>query len=63
VQPGSPAQDADIRSGDVIREIGRKPIRNVADFKAAMKKGSIKEGIVILVKRENTTFYTVLREE
>ena len=63
VQPGSPAQDADIRSGDVIREIGRKPIRNVADFKAAMKKGSIKEGIVVLVKRENTTFYTVLREE
>ncbi len=63
VQPGSAAQDADIRSGDVIREIARKPIRNVADFKAAMKKSSIKEGIVILIKRENTTFYTVLREQ
>lgn len=63
VQPGSPAQDADIRSGDVIREIGRKPIRNVADFKAAMKNANIKEGIVMLIKRENTTFYAVLREQ
>jgi len=63
VQPGSPAQEADIRSGDVIREIGRKPIRNVSDFKAAMKSANIKEGVVLLIKRENTTFYAVLRQE
>ncbi len=62
VQPGSPAAEADVRSGDVIREIGRKPIRNIADFKDAMKRANIKEGIVILVKRENTTFYVVLRD-
>jgi serine protease Do len=52
VTPGSPAGDADIRSGDI----------NMADFKAAMKNANIKEGIVMLVRRENTTFYTVLRE-
>jgi serine protease Do len=62
VAPGSPAGDADIRSGDLIKEISRKPIRNMADFRAAMKNTNIKEGIVILVKRENTTFYTVVRE-
>ncbi|MDR2018872.1 MAG: DegQ family serine endoprotease [Syntrophobacterales bacterium] len=62
VQPGSPAQNADIRSGDVIKEIGRKPIRNLADFKEVMKKASIKEGIVLLVTRENATFYAVIRE-
>jgi serine protease Do len=62
VTPGSPAGDADIRSGDIIKEIGRKPIRNVTDFKEAMKNANIKEGIVILIKRENTTFYTVVRE-
>jgi serine protease Do len=62
VQPGSPAQEADIRSGDIIKEIGRQPVRNVGEFKEAMKKANIKEGIVLLVKRENTTFYTVLRE-
>lgn len=62
VVPGSPAQDGDIRSGDIIKEIGRKPIRNVADFREAMKRVNIKEGVVILIKRENTTFYTVVRE-
>ena len=62
VAPGSPAGDADIRSGDIIKEIARKPIQNMADFKAAMKNANIKEGIVMLIKRENTTFYTVVRE-
>jgi len=62
VAPGSPAGDADIRSGDIIKEIARKPIQNMADFKSAMKNANIKEGIVMLIKRENTTFYTVVRE-
>lgn len=63
VQPGSPAQNADIRSGDMIKEIGRKPIKNLVDFKEAMKKANIKEGIVLLITRENATFYAVLREQ
>jgi serine protease Do len=63
VQPGSPAQNVDIRSGDIIKEINRKPVRNITDFKDTMKRGNVKEGIVLLVKRENTTFYVVLREE
>jgi serine protease Do len=62
VVPGSPAGDADIRSGDIIKEISRKPIQNMADFKAAIRNVNIKEGIVMLIKRENTTFYTVVRE-
>ena len=62
VIPGSPAQEADIRSGDVIREIGRKPVRSVAEFKEAVKRSNVKEGIVMLIQRENATFYAVIRE-
>ena len=62
VQPGSAAQDADIRSGDIINEINRRPVRNINDFRDTMKKANIKEGIVIHIKRENIAFYTVLRE-
>jgi serine protease Do len=62
VAPGSPASDADIRSGDIIKEISRKPIRSMADFKEAIGSANIKEGVVMLIKRENTTFYTVVRE-
>ncbi len=63
VLPGSPAQNIDIRSGDIIKEINRKPVRNIDDFKEAMKKANVKEGIVLLIKRENMTFYIVLRDE
>ncbi len=62
VTPGSPAQEADIRSGDVIKEIGRRPVRSVAEFKEAVKRSNIKEGIVMLIQRDNATFYTVVRE-
>jgi serine protease Do len=62
VTPGSPASDADIQSGDIIKEIGRRPIRSIADFREALRTANIKEGVVMLVQRENTTFYTVVRE-
>ncbi len=62
VTPGSPSAEADIRSGDIIREVARKPVRSISEFKDAMKSANIKEGIVILITREGTTFYSVLRE-
>jgi serine protease Do len=62
VIPGSPAQDADLRSGDIIREIGRRPVRSVAEFKDALKRSNVKEGIVMLIQRDNTTFYAVIRQ-
>lgn len=61
VTPGSPAQEADIRSGDIIREIGRRPVRSVAEFKEAVKRSNVKEGIIVLIQRESATFYTVIR--
>jgi serine protease Do len=62
IQPGSPAEGADLRAGDIIVEINKKPLRSVADFKELMKKASLKDGIVMLVKRENVTFYGVMKE-
>lgn len=61
VQPGSPAQESDIKSGDIIKEINRKPIKNIDDFRDAMKRVNIKEGAVLLIQRESATFYVVLR--
>ena len=61
VQQGSPADEADVRAGDIIREINRKPVRNVDDFRAITGKVGPKEGIFMLLKRENTTFYAAIR--
>lgn len=51
VEPNSPAYNADIREGDIIIKIGKKTIKNVNDFKEALKKANIKEGIVIFLRR------------
>jgi serine protease Do len=61
VQQGSPANEADVRAGDIIREVNRKPVRNVDDFREIVSKVRPKEGVVMLVKRENVTFYAVIK--
>jgi len=62
IQQGSPADEADVRAGDIIREINRKPVRNVDDFREIVNKVRPKEGVVMLVKRENMAFYAVIRD-
>lgn len=63
VQQGSAAEDADIRGGDIVKEINRKPVTNVADFREVLAKAKPREGVVMLVKRDNVSFYAVVREE
>lgn len=62
IHPGSPAEEADLRPGDIIKEINKRPIKNINDFKDTMKKVNTKDGVVMLVKRENVSFYAVIRE-
>ncbi len=42
VRPGSPAERAGLRVGDVIRQVGRREIRNVYDYTYALQE--LKEG-------------------
>ena len=37
VEPGSPADEAGLKGGDLIRELNRQPIRSVSDFKKAAR--------------------------
>jgi serine protease Do len=63
VQQESPADDADIRAGDIVKEINKKPVTNVADFREVLAKAKPREGVVMLVRRDNVSFYAVVREE
>jgi serine protease Do len=57
VEQGSPAAEAGIRRGDVIREINRKPVKNVEEFRRQV--GESKEGasILLLVQRGEGSMY------
>ena len=60
VEPGSPAADARIQVGDVIREVNRNPIKNVDDFVQKIEKAKGQENVLLLVQRgQNNLFAAV----
>ena len=61
VERGSPADDAGLRRGDVILEINRETVRNLADYRhaiAGLRKG---EPSLLLVQRGQSTSFVALR--
>jgi serine protease Do len=63
VEPGSPADEAGLQPGDIIREINRKPARNLSDYRKAMEGAEKSKSILLLVQREDNTIFLALRRE
>ncbi|HXG52996.1 MAG TPA: DegQ family serine endoprotease [candidate division Zixibacteria bacterium] len=63
VEPGSAADDAGLRRGDVIVEIDRKPIRSVEDYKKAIAGARKGKGILFLVRRGESTLFLALKPQ
>jgi len=61
VRQGSPGDDAGIRRGDIVKEINRKPIRNVKEYTAELKRSMDKEVVLFLVKRGKTALYVPVK--
>jgi Do/DeqQ family serine protease len=57
IQPDSAAERAGLRAGDVIREINRKPVRNVRDFERLVSELSPKQTVLVLLSRGNATIF------
>ena len=55
VDPSSPAADAGLRKGDVIQQVNRKPVRNKAEFEAALRNAG--KSPLLLVNREGNTLF------
>jgi serine protease Do len=60
VEPESPAAEAGIQTGDVIREVNRKPVKNVEDFIQKVEKAKDKESVLLFIQRgQNSLFAAV----
>ena len=60
VEPGSPAADAGIQTGDVIQEVNRKSVKNVEDFVQKVEKAKGQENVLLLIQRgQNNLFAAV----
>src|SRR5262245_463085 len=60
VQDGSPAENAGIKAGDVILEVDRQPVKDVAGLKSLIDKHAKGTPMVVLLHRETGTLYVVV---
>lgn len=61
VAPNSPAEEAGIQVGDVIKEVNRKTIRNMKDYENVMEKTGKDRPVLLLIKRGGQTFYVSIK--
>ena len=61
VEPGSPAENAGLQPGDIIKEIGNSTIKDSDDYNSAAKKFHDKKAVAFLLKRGNQTLYVGLK--
>ena len=63
VKAGSPAHEAGIRRGDVIKEIDRQPIEDLKGYRREMAKVKGKNEILMLIQRGENTIFVVLERQ
>ena len=61
VRPGGAADQAGLRRGDVITEVNRRPVRNLADYKREMSRNENGKSILFLVKRDKASLFLALK--
>ncbi len=61
VEPASPADEAGIKKGDIIKEIDRKQINNLEDYNRVASTTKRSETVLLFVARGNKKFYVTLR--
>jgi S1-C subfamily serine protease len=59
VEPDGPAADAGIRPGDVIEQVNRQPVTDVAMLKAAVKGSAGKPALVLVTRKGDSLYLTI----
>jgi serine protease Do len=61
VEPGSSADEAEIKKGDIIKEINKKEIDNLVAYNAVAASIKTNEAALLFINRGGKRFYVILR--
>jgi S1-C subfamily serine protease len=61
VEPGSPADEADIKKADIIKEIDKKSVDNLEDFNRIAANLKKKDTVLLFINRGGKRFYVILK--
>jgi serine protease Do len=61
IKPGSPADDAQLRRGDVILEVDRSPIADVGELRAQLDAAD--DGALFLIRRGESTIFIPIKRD
>ena len=61
VKPGSAADEAGLRSGDVITQVNRRPVKNLADYNREISRSEKGKSMLFLVRRGESSVFLALK--
>ncbi|HSQ12622.1 MAG TPA: DegQ family serine endoprotease, partial [Candidatus Deferrimicrobium sp.] len=61
VKPGSAAEEAGLRTGDVLVEINRRPVKNLADYNREIAGNDKAKSVLFLVRRGQSSLFLALK--
>ncbi|MGD2186325.1 MAG: DegQ family serine endoprotease [Desulfobacterales bacterium] len=59
IQSGSKGEEADIRVGDIIKEINRHPIETISDYQEILSQVDSGQSVNLFIRRKNSGFLVV----
>jgi len=60
VQPGSPADLAGVRPGDILLSVNRQPIQSTRQAVEVIAKAKDNDSLLLLLRRDEGTFFAAL---
>jgi serine protease Do len=63
VEPGSRAAQADVKEGDLIKEVNREKINNIKEFREALKSSDEGKDILLLLRRGMHTRFVIIKSK
>ncbi|MCG2722371.1 MAG: DegQ family serine endoprotease [Thermodesulfovibrionales bacterium] len=61
VEPGSPADEAEIKKGDIIKEIDKREISNLNDYTRISSNIKRNSSVLLFINRGGKKFYVILK--